>query len=100
MALTVTALLLVGLMFLGLSLQLGWRKDQTRWPHHALYFAVTVSLAVTLLLMWQSGFSPWPLVPALLLLLSMPLTKPGKTNHWQRAVLVTLAFLIGVTSIL
>ena len=99
-ALTITATLLAGLMLLGLSLQLGWRKDQTRWPHHALYFAVTVSLAGTIFLLWRAGKPAWPLLPALLLLLSMPRTSPGQANHWRRALLVSLTFALGVFIIL
>ncbi|WP_135228723.1 hypothetical protein [Deinococcus fonticola] len=96
LALNVTALLLAGLLLLGLSLQRGWRQDQARWPHHALFFAVTVSLALSLFLLWRRHLPVWPLLPALALLLSMPLTRPGQANHWQRALLVTLAFMLGV----
>lgn len=99
-ALTNTAALLAGLMLLGLSLQLGWRKDQARWPHHALFFAVTVSLMVTIFLLWKARIPPWPLLPALLLLLSMPRTKPGRPNHWQRALFVSLTFVLGVFIVL
>lgn len=99
-ALTITATLLTGLMLLGLSLQLGWRKDQNRWPHHALYFAVTVSLAGTIFLLWRAGKPAWPLLPALLLLLSMPRTSPGQANHWRRALLVSLTFALGMFIIL
>ena len=94
-ALIVTALLLAGLLLLGLSLQLGWRRNQARWSHHALYFAVILGLIITIFLFWRTDRDAWPFVPTLLLLLSMPFTRPGKANHWQRALLVALTFMAG-----
>lgn len=96
LALLVTALLLLGLLLLGLSLQLGWRRDMTRWPHHALFFAVCVGLLVSVVLTGLAGARWWALLPALALLLSMPRTKPGRANHWQRALACALAFGLGV----
>lgn len=94
-ALITTAVLLCGLLLLGLSLQMGWRRDQTRWPHHALFFLVCVALLFTVLLTGRAGERWWALLPALLLLLSMPRTRPGRANHWQRAALVALTFMLG-----
>ncbi|MHA0034418.1 hypothetical protein ACXXDK_05575 [Deinococcus sp. PESE-38] len=36
------------------------------------------------------------LLPALALLLTMPRTKPGRADHWQRAILCAAAFGLGV----
>lgn len=95
--LIVTGGLLTLLLLLGLSLQLGWRRDQARWPHHALFFLVCAALLVSVLLVWREGGRWWGLLPALLALLSMPRTRPGRANHWQRALLVGLAYLLGVS---
>lgn len=99
-ALVVTAFLLVGLLLLGLSLQLGWRlwwrHSGVRWPHHALFFLVCAGTLLGTFLSWRAGERWWALLPALLLLLSMPRTQPGRANHWQRALLVALAFALGL----
>ena len=91
--LVVGSLSLLGLlMLLGLGLQLGWRRTSARWPHHALYFAVTVgTLAAGLLAVW-SGRVWWPYLPLLGLLLGMSRTRAGKPGHWQLAVAVALAW--------
>lgn len=96
-ALMFTALLLLALLVLGLSLQLGWRRDMTRWPHHALFFAVCAGLALSTVLTGQAGARWWALLPGLALLLTMPRTRPGRANHWQRALACALAFGLGVT---
>ncbi|AXG98607.1 hypothetical protein DVJ83_04875 [Deinococcus wulumuqiensis] len=98
LALTVTAALLLALLVLGLSLQLGWRRDSpgkrlARWPHHALFFAVCAGVLVSAGLAGQRGL--W-LLPALLLLLTMPRTQPGRAGHWQRALACALAFGAGL----
>lgn len=95
-ALGLTAGLLAVLLLLGLSLQLGWRKDMARWPHHALFFAVCAGVAVSLALTWRAGERWWVLLPALALLLSMSQTKPGRANHWQRALVCAVLFTLGV----
>lgn len=93
LALLLSAGLLALLLLLGLSLQLGWRRDLARWPHHALFFAVCAGVLVAGLLAGLRGL--W-LLPALALLLTMPSTKPGRANHWQRALLCAAAFGLGV----
>lgn len=95
LALLVTGALLAALLGLGLSLQLGWRRNAARWPHHALFFAVTALTALSTLLAARVGARWWALLPALGLLLSMPATKPGRAQHWQRAALVAVTFLGG-----
>lgn len=95
LALLLTAALLAALLGLGLSLQLGWRRDAARWPHHALFFAVTALTGLSAVLAAQIGARWWALLPALGLLLSMPATKPGRAGHWQRAALVAASFLAG-----
>lgn len=95
MALLLTALLLTLLLMLGLSLQLRWRRDRTRWPHHALFFMVCAALVGAMGLVMRAGGRWWALLPALALLLSMPRTQPGKANHWGRALACTGAFVFG-----
>ena len=99
-ALALTALLLTALLLLGLSLQLGWRRHVTRWLHHALFFAVCAGLTLSAGLYWRAGGRWWALLPALALLLSMPRTRPGRANHWQRALAAALAFALGVWALL
>ncbi|WP_339095847.1 hypothetical protein ACINK0_13210 [Deinococcus sp. VB343] len=91
--LLLSAGLLLTLLGLGLSLQVGWRTDLARWPHHALFFAVCVGTLLSGLLAGRRGL--W-LLPALLLLLSMPRTRPGRADHWQRALACALAFGVGL----
>lgn len=93
--LLLTGLLLAALLGLGLGLQLGWRRDRARWPHHALYFAVTALTGIGALLTGQAGGRGWAWLPALGLLLSMPATRPGRADHWRRALLCAAAFLAG-----
>lgn len=93
LALLVTAVLLLALLLLGLRLQLGWRREAARWPHHALFFAVCAGLLVSGVLAGRRGL--W-LLPALLLLLTMPRTKPGRGDHWRRALACALAFGAGL----
>ncbi len=95
LTLWLTGTLLAALMLLGLSLQLGWRRQVTRWLHHALFFAVCAGLLLTLLLAWPSGRRWWALLPALVLLLTMPATKPGRADHWQRALACAVALAVG-----
>ena len=94
-SLGVTGALLVLLLGLGLSLQLGWRRGQARWPHHALFFAVCAGTALTAFLAWRAGGRGWALLPALALLLSMPATRPGRAGHWRLALLGAAAFVLG-----
>lgn len=96
LSLSVTAALLSTLLLLGLSLQLRWRRDQTRWIHHALFFGVCLALGLTIWLGWRSARAVWALLPSMILLLSMPQTRPGRANHWRRALLVALSFAVGV----
>ena len=91
--LLLTAGLLLTLLGLGLALQVGWRRDLARWPHHALFFAVCAGTLLSGLLAGRRGL--W-LLPALLLLLTMPRTCPGRTDHWQRALACALAFGAGL----
>lgn len=94
LALLVTAALLLALMTLGLSLQLGARRA-ARWPHHALFLAVSAGTGLAGTLSVRAGQAGWALLPALLLLLSMPRTRPGHAGHWQRALLCAGAYLGG-----
>lgn len=93
-ALMITGGLLAGLMGLGFSLQLGWRSS-IRWLHHFLFFLVCLSVLVSGVLAFHAGLGWWPLLPTLALLLSMPATKAGQANHWQRALASALAFVLG-----
>lgn len=95
-ALLVTAALLVLLLGLGLSLQLGWRRNQARWPHHALFFAVCVGTALSAGLSWWAGGRGWTLLPALALLLLMPRTRPGQASHWRLALVCAAVYGLGV----
>lgn len=96
LALGGTAALLLALLGLGLSLQLGYRRGAARWPHHALYFAVVAGTLVSALLAWTSGARAWALLPAALLLLGMPCTRPGTPGHWRLAVLAAAAYALGL----
>ncbi|MFC4455540.1 hypothetical protein [Deinococcus sonorensis] len=92
LALGLTLLLLATLLLLGLSLQLGWRRDQARWPHHALYFAVCAGTVLTGLLALLGHQRWWPYPPLLLLLLGMARTRPGRAGHWRLAGLIALLY--------
>ncbi|MDL2343946.1 hypothetical protein QOL99_07255 [Deinococcus sp. MIMF12] len=92
LALLLTAALLLGLLTLGLGLQLG-RWKVVRWLHHALFLAVCVGVALSGLLGWRSG--GWALLPALGALLTMPRTRPGRADHWQRALASAGLFALG-----
>lgn len=94
-ALLLTGALLAALSGLGLLLQLGWRRDAARWPHHALFFAVCAGVVVCLALAFAAGQRWWALLPALALLLCMPRTRPGRAGHWRLAVLCALAYALG-----
>ncbi|WP_291426018.1 hypothetical protein [Deinococcus sp.] len=94
-AVGVTAALLAALLLLGLSLQLGWRKDQARWPHHALFFAVCVGTLAAVVLTLLVGGRWWALLPALALLLGMTRTRPGRAGHWQLALACAAAYVVG-----
>jgi hypothetical protein len=96
LALTGTALLLLALLLLGLSLQLNWRKTALRWPHHALFFAVCAGVLLSGGLALGAGSRGWALLPALALLLLMPRTRPGKAGHWRLALACALAFAGGM----
>ncbi|MFD1730012.1 hypothetical protein ACFSC4_01090 [Deinococcus malanensis] len=78
-----------------MGLQLGWRRDQARWPHHALFFAVCLGTGLSLALSLAGGLRGLALAPALVLLLTMPRTRPGGAGHWQRALLVAIAYGVG-----
>ncbi|WP_221089203.1 hypothetical protein [Deinococcus aquaedulcis] len=95
LALLLTGALLLALLGLGLRLQLGWGRGRARWPHHALFFAVCLGTALSMLLAVRAGQAGWALLPALALLLSMPATRPGQGNHWRRALLCAAAFALG-----
>lgn len=93
LTLSLTAALLLGLLGLGLGLQVG-RWKVVRWLHHALFFAVCVGVGLSALLGWRSG--GWVLLPALAALLRMPRTKPGRADHWRGALLAAGLFALGV----
>ncbi|GAA5533255.1 hypothetical protein [Deinococcus aluminii] len=95
-SLLLTAALLALLLLLGLSLQLGWRRDLARWPHHALFFAVCAGVLLSAGLGWRAGARGWALLPALALLLTMPRTRPGRAGHWRLALVCALAFTVGL----
>ena len=94
-ALLLTGALLTALLGRGLSLQLRWRRDLARWPHHALFFVVCVGTLLAALLSALAGGRWWALLPAFALLLSMARTRPGRADHWQRALACTLAYVLG-----
>ncbi|GGR02108.1 hypothetical protein [Deinococcus ruber] len=87
-----TLLLLVALLLLGLSLQLGWRRSAVRWPHHALYFLVTAGTLITAVLAALAGKPWWPAALLVLLLLAMSRTRPGRPAHWRLALVVGLGW--------
>ncbi len=93
--LTVTGALLLALLALGLSLQLGYRRHAARWPHHALYFFVVLGTALGLILALVAGRRGWALLPAALSLLAMPRTRPGRAAHWQLALAAAVAYALG-----
>lgn len=49
-----------------------------------------------LALLLSAGLLALLLLLGLSLLLTMPRTKPGRANHWQRALLCAAAFGLGV----
>lgn len=81
LTLAVTLLLFAGLYALGLALQLGASRHRARWPHHALFFLVSLGTALTGALAWGAGRPWWPLGVGLGLLLAMPATRPGRPGH-------------------
>ena len=83
-----TLLLLAVLMLLGLNLQLGWRRSAARWPHHALYFLVTVGTLGAAVLAALAHRPWWPAALLTLLLLGMSRTRPGRPAHWRLALVV------------
>ncbi|WP_027482080.1 hypothetical protein [Deinococcus pimensis] len=88
------ALLFFTLNFaLGLSLQLGSRWHP-RPLHHVLYFLTCASTALALLLTWRAH-GPW-IWPAALLaaLLTVPRTRPGRTDHAALACVLAAGFLL------
>lgn len=95
-AMFLTSALLIWLLCLGVSLQMGWRKQQARWMHHALFIAVVVGVLVFMALAWRAGLAWWLLLPSLALLLTMPRTRPGRNDHWQRALMCAAAYVLGV----
>ena len=95
LTLLTTGALLVTLLGLGLSLQLGWRRDRARWPHHALFFAVCAGTGLALALALLGGGRWWALLPALILLLGMTRTRPGRPGHWRLALLCAVAYGLG-----
>lgn len=95
LTLLLSAALLLALLTLGLGLQLRRFAVARAW-HHRLYFAVVAGVGLSGLLAWRAGASwPW-LVPALALLLLMPLTRPGRADHWGLALACAVAFGVGV----
>ncbi|MBZ9751318.1 hypothetical protein K7W42_10620 [Deinococcus sp. HMF7604] len=96
LALLLTGALLLALLALGVQLQRGHRLGRARWLHHALFFAVCVGTALSGTLAVLSGAFGWALLPALALLLTMPRTRPGRADHWQRALACAAAFAVGV----
>lgn len=94
-ALLLTGALLAALSALGLSLQLGWRRNAPRRPHHLLFFAVCAGLVVCLALALAAGERWWALLPALTLLLLMPRTRPGRAGHWRLALTCALVYGLG-----
>ncbi|PTA67010.1 hypothetical protein [Deinococcus arcticus] len=95
LALLLTGALLLGLLGLGLRLQLGRGGGRARWPHHALFFAVCLGTGLGGLLAQRAGQPGAALLPALALLLTMPATRPGQGNHWRRALACAAAFGLG-----
>jgi hypothetical protein len=95
LVLAVTGALLLALMALGLSLQLGFRRHAARWPHHALYFVVILGTAGAAALAWRTGAAFWALAPALALLLGMARTRPGAAGHWRLALAAAAAYVLG-----
>ncbi|GGO23298.1 hypothetical protein [Deinococcus humi] len=94
-ALVLTGLLLAALSLLGLSLQVGWRRDAARWPHHALFFIVCAGVLICGALAFAVGQRWWALLPALALLLLMPRTRPGRAGHWRLALVCAFAYAVG-----
>lgn len=95
LALLLTASLLTALLALGLSLQRGRGRRVPRVTHHALFFAVCVSVGLTALLSGRAGTRGWALLPALGGLLLMPRTRPGRAGHWRLALACAAAFGLG-----
>ncbi|WP_373295835.1 hypothetical protein [Deinococcus piscis] len=95
LTLLLSAALLLVLLTLGLGLQLRRFAVARAW-HHRLYFAVVAGVVLSSLLAWRAG-APWLwLLPALVLLLLMPLTRPGRAGHWRLALACALAFGLGL----
>lgn len=95
LSLLTTGGLLLLLLGLGLSLQLGWRRDRARWPHHALFFAVCAGAVLSVALGALAGSRWWALLPALALLLGMTRTRPGRAGHWRLALVGAAAYGLG-----
>lgn len=93
--LLLTGALLAALLSLGLSLQRRWWAGVGGAPHHVLFFLVCAGVTISAGLAWRAGAAAWALLPALILLLSMPSTRPGRADHWQRALACAAAFLTG-----
>ncbi|MBZ9715093.1 hypothetical protein [Deinococcus multiflagellatus] len=93
--LLLTGALLLALLALGLRLQLGWSQSRVRWPHHALFFAVCAGTLLAAVLAQLAGQRGWALGPALALLLAMPRTRPGRSDHWRRALACAGAYGLG-----
>lgn len=89
-----TGTFLMVLLGLGLRLQLGLGGVQRR-VHHLLFFLVSAGTLLAAALAWRDGARVWALLPALALLLSMPRTRPGRADHWRRALVCAAAFLTG-----
>lgn len=96
LALLLTAGLLMALLALGLSLQLGWRRAIPRVTHHALFFAVCAAVGLTTILSLRAGARGWALLPTLGLLLLLPRTRPGRADHWRLALACAAAFGLGL----
>lgn len=86
--------LLLALLLLGFRLQRGARQRQ-RWLHHLLFLALGVSSVAAAALCALQGRPFGVLALACALLLLMPLTRPGRADHWRLASLAALVFTVG-----
>ncbi|MBB5235157.1 hypothetical protein [Deinococcus budaensis] len=94
LALLLTALLLLALLGVGLGAQ-SRRLRLARALHHGLFFAVCAGVVASAGLAYRAGAWAGALLPALGLLLSMPLTRPGRADHWRRALASAGLFALG-----
>ncbi|AWN22358.1 hypothetical protein DKM44_03165 [Deinococcus irradiatisoli] len=92
--LLLAGVLLAWLMLLGLRLQLG-AAPRRRWLHHLLFFVVSALSVVATAVCALTGRRFAVLACACLLLLLMPLTRPGRSAHWQLALAASVTFVLG-----